>query len=108
MIVVKRKQIEVGFGMQWCIFIVQFQLFFEGVDWLKDVCWCEVIILYIEDNVMNEQVEGCFYWFGQIFLVQCWRFVIESIIDDEVYLNNLVKCFCMGLLYWDKMRKGNM
>lgn len=103
----KRKQIEVGFGTQWRILIAQLQSLSEGVDWLKDVCRCEAIISYTEDNVMNEQAEGRLHRPGQTSPVQRWRFITESTIDDEVYLNNLAKRSRMGSLYRDKTRKGN-
>lgn len=103
----KRKEIEVGFGKQWRILIAQLQSLSEGVDWLKDVCRCEAIISYTEDNVMNEQAEGRLHRPGQTSPVQRWRFVTEQSIDDEVYLNNLAKRARMGSLYRDDTRKGN-
>ena len=97
----KRKQIETGFGTEWRVLIAQLQSLSEGVDWLKDVCRCEAIISYTEDNVMNEQAEGRLHRPGQTSPVQRWRFTSVGTIDDEVYLNNLEKRSRMGSLYRD-------
>lgn len=97
----KRKQIETGFGTEWRVLIAQLQSLSEGVDWLKDVCRCEAVISYTEDNVMNEQAEGRLHRPGQTSPVQRWRFVTENSIDDEVYLNNLKKRARMSSLYRD-------
>lgn len=101
----KRKQIESGFGTQWRVLIAQLQSLSEGVDWLKDVCRCEAIISFTEDNVMNEQAEGRLHRPGQKSPVQRWRFITEGSIDDEVYLNNLEKRARMGSLYQDDAEK---
>lgn len=97
----KRKKIEASFGSEWRILIAQFQSLSEGVDWLKDVCRCEAVISYTEDNVINEQAEGRLHRPGQTSPVQRWRFVTENSIDDEVYLNNLKKRARMSSLYRD-------
>lgn len=101
----KRKQIEEGFGTQWRVLIAQLQSLSEGVDWLKDVCRCEAIISFTEDNVMNEQAEGRLHRPGQKSPVQRWRFITEGSIDDEVYLKNLEKRARMGSLYQDDAEK---
>lgn len=97
----KRKQIETGFGTEWRVLIAQLQSLSEGVDWLKDVCRCEAIVSYTEDNVMNEQAEGRLHRPGQTSPVQRWRFTSVGTIDDEVYVNNLEKRSRMGSLYRD-------
>src|SRR5690606_31088570 len=101
----KRKQIESGFGTQWRVLIAQLQSLSEGVDWLKDVCRCEAIISFTEDNVMNEQAEGRLHRAVQKCPVQRWRFITEGSIDDEVYLNKLEKRARMGSLYQDDAEK---
>lgn len=101
----KRKQIEEGFGTQWRVLIAQLQSLSEGVDWLKDVCRCEAIISFTEDNVMNEQAEGRLHRPGQKSPVQRWRFITEGSIDDDVYLKNLEKRARMGSLYQDDAEK---
>lgn len=98
----KRKQIESGFGTQWRVLIAQLQSLSEGVDWLKDVCRCEAIVSYTEDNVMNEQAEGRLHRPGQTSPVQRWRFTSVGTIDDEVYVNNLEKRARMKSIYRDK------
>jgi SNF2 family DNA or RNA helicase len=97
----KRKKIEAGFGSEWRVLIAQLQSLSEGVDWLKDVCRCEVIASPSEDNVMNEQAEGRLHRPGQSSPVQRWRLVSEGTIDDEVNMNNRIKSARMGSLYQD-------
>lgn len=97
----KRRKIESGFGSEWRVLVAQLQSLSEGVDWLKDVCRCEVIVSPTEDNVMNEQAEGRLHRPGQTSPVQRWRLVTEGTIDDEVHLNNLMKRSRMGSLYRD-------
>lgn len=99
----KRKQIEEEFGRTgpWRVLIAQIQSLSEGVDWLKDVCRCEVIASPAEDNVMNEQAEGRLHRPGQTSPVQRWRLVSEGTIDDEVDENNILKRARMGALYRD-------
>lgn len=101
----KRKKIEAGFGSEWRVLIAQLQSLSEGVDWLKDVCRCEVIASPSEDNVMNEQAEGRLHRPGQTSPVQRWRLVSEGTIDDEVDENNLMKRARMGSLYGDDTEK---
>lgn len=99
----KRRQIEDTFGRggPWRVLIAQVQSLGEGVDWLKDVCRCEVIASPAEDNVMNEQAEGRLHRPGQTSPVQRWRLVSEGTIDDEVDENNILKRARMGSLYQD-------
>lgn len=98
----KRKQIEDEFGRGgWRVLIAQLQSLSEGVDWLKDVCRCEVVASPSEDNVMNEQAEGRLHRPGQTSPVQRWRLVSEDTIDDEVDDNNILKRARMGSLYRD-------
>jgi SNF2 family DNA or RNA helicase len=87
------------------VLVAQLQSLSEGVDWLKDVCRCEVIASPTEDNVMNEQAEGRLHRPGQTSPVQRWRLVSEGTIDDEVHMNNLVKRARMGSLYQDDTEK---
>lgn len=101
----KRRKIEAGFGTEWRVLVAQLQSLSEGVDWLKDVCRCEVIASPTEDNVMNEQAEGRLHRPGQTSPVQRWRLVSEGTIDDEVHMNNLVKRARMGSLYQDDTEK---
>ncbi len=102
----KRRQIEDEFGKtKWRVLIAQIQSLSEGVDWLKDVCRCEIIASPAEDNVMNEQAEGRLHRPGQMSPVQRWRLVSEGTIDDEVDENNILKRARMGSLYRDD-RKG--
>lgn len=98
----KRRQIEEEFGRKkWRVLIAQIQSLSEGVDWLKDVCRCEIIASPAEDNVMNEQAEGRLHRPGQTSPVQRWRLVSEGTIDDEVDDNNILKRARMGSLYRD-------
>lgn len=101
----KRKMIESSFGTEWRVLIAQIQSLSEGVDWLKDVCRCEVISSPSEDNVMNEQAEGRLHRPGQTSPVQRWRLVSEGTIDDEVDENNVLKRARMGALYKDDMER---
>lgn len=101
----KRKKIEAGFGTEWRVLIAQLQSLSEGVDWIKDVCRCEVIASPSEDNVMNEQAEGRLHRPGQTSPVQRWTLVTEGTIDDEVTLNNMLKRARMGSLYKDNAEK---
>lgn len=101
----KRKKIESGFGREWRVLIAQLQSLSEGVDWLKDVCRCEVIVSPTEDNVMNEQAEGRLHRPGQTSPVQRWRLVSEGTIDDRINLDNLMKRARMGSLYRDSSEK---
>lgn len=98
----RRRQIEDEFGRtKWRVLIAQIQSLSEGVDWLKDVCRCEVIASPAEDNVMNEQAEGRLHRPGQTSPVQRWRLISEGTIDDEVDENNILKRARMGSLYRD-------
>lgn len=102
----KRRQIEDEFGKtKWRVLVAQIQSLSEGVDWLKDVCRCEVIASPAEDNVMNEQAEGRLHRPGQTSPVQRWRLVSENTIDDEVDENNILKRARMGSLYRDNAEK---
>lgn len=101
----RRRKIEDGFGTQWRVLIAQTQSIGEGVDWLKNVCRCEVIVSPSEDEVMNQQAEGRLHRPGQKSPVQRWRLVSEDTIDDEVNLNNLLKRARMGSLYKDKEKR---
>ncbi|AXH66285.1 DNA helicase [Streptomyces phage Satis] len=101
----KRRKIEDGFGKDWRVLVAQLQSLSEGVDWLKDVCRCEVIASPSEDNVMNEQAEGRLHRPGQTSPVQRWTLVSEETIDDEVNVNNLIKRARMGSLYKDDAEK---
>jgi superfamily II DNA or RNA helicase len=101
----RRRKIEDGLGTQWRVLIAQTQSLGEGVDWLKDVCRCEVIASPSEDEVMNQQAEGRLHRPGQKSPVQRWRLVSENTIDDEVNLNNLLKRSRMGSLYKDKEKR---
>lgn len=102
----KRQQIEDEFGRGgWRVLIAQIQSLSEGVDWLKDVCRCEVIASPSEDNVMNEQAEGRLHRPGQTSPVQRWRLVSEGTLDDEVDENNILKRARMGSLYRDDTEK---
>jgi superfamily II DNA or RNA helicase len=101
----KRKKVEAGFGTEWRVLIAQLQSLSEGVDWIKDVCRCEVIISQSEDTVMNEQAEGRLHRPGQKSPVQRWRVVSAGTVDDDVYQNNLMKRARMGSIYMDDVRK---
>lgn len=100
----KRLKIENGFGSEWKILVAQLQSLSTGVDWLKDVCRCEIIASQTEDSVANQQAEGRLYRPGQKSPVQRWRLVSEGTIDDEVYLNNLAKRARMSALYKDNQK----
>jgi len=101
----RRKKIEAGFGTEYRVLIAQLQSLSEGVDWLKDVCHCEVIASPTEDNVMNEQAEGRLHRPGQKNPVQRWRLVSDGTIDDDVNLKNLAKRSVMASLYKDGKEK---
>lgn len=101
----RRKKIEAGFGTEYRVLIAQLQSLSEGVDWLKDVCHCEVIVSPTEDNVMNEQAEGRLYRPGQKSPVQRWRLVSEATLDEDVDLKNLAKRAIMASLYNDGKEK---
>lgn len=98
----KRKKIETGFGKEWRVLIAQTQSLAEGVDWIKDVCRCEIIASATEDTVANQQAEGRLYRPGQKSPVQRWRLLTEGTIDFDVELNNLTKRSRMSSLYGDK------
>lgn len=98
----KRKKIEIGFGTEWRVLIAQTQSLSEGVDWLKDVCRCEIIASATEDTVANQQAEGRLYRPGQKSPVQRWRLLTEGTIDLEVELNNLAKRSRMSSMYGDE------
>lgn len=100
----KRKKIEAGFGTEWRVLIAQLQSLSEGVDWLKDVCRCEIIASSTESPVWNEQAEGRLRRPGQRSPVQRWRLLTEDTIDDDVELNNLRKRARMASLYGDDRR----
>lgn len=99
---VKRRKIEDGFGTQWRVLIAQTQSLSEGVDWIKDVCRCEIIASATESVVANEQAEGRLYRPGQKSPVQRWRLLTEGTIDFEVELNNLTKRERLAVMYGDK------
>ncbi|MCP9209664.1 SNF2-related protein [Streptomyces sp. NEAU-Y11] len=97
----KREKIKAGFGTEWRVLIAQLQSLSEGVDWLKDVCRCEVIASPTEDEVKNQQAEGRLRRPGQKSPVQRWRLVSEGTIDEDVNLANLLKRGRMSSLYKD-------
>jgi SNF2 family DNA or RNA helicase len=99
----RREKIKATFGREGGprILVAQLQSLAEGVDWLKDVCRCEVIASQTEDPVINEQAEGRLYRPGQKHSVQRWRLISEDTIDDEVHQKDIEKRVRLAKTYKD-------